>query len=311
VMVYALRGLAVSLSMFVLAYAVLRVAVACGWSAGKRRSQWMSPGVLYALQVGPFVVAATIVAAFAIPSFLRFEPKSVEEAFGLPVLALSAVCVWWLVMGGFRAWQAYARTARTVRQWHPQAKAAREASGLIIYETGRDAPPLAVAGFWRPKLLVSPSATRVFTEEELARAIAHESAHIQRNDNLKKLLLRVASYPRTREIERLWLAALEIDADRQAVRNRREALELASALVKASRLTVANAELTTNLTSDSGALLQERVERLLAWEATQSSNRNTRYDGLAVVGAVAAVVIIAFYPSILSAIHSLAELLMQ
>ena len=102
------------------------------------------------------------------------------------------------------------------------------------------------------------------SEGELARAISHESAHITRHDNLKKLMLRVCSFPRFGQLEQQWLAAVEIDADQHAVSNKREALDLASALVKASRLSIPTAELTTNLTGEPGALLQVRIQRRLA-----------------------------------------------
>src|SRR3954468_171671 len=144
--------MAVSLSVFVLAYAALRLSVACGWSVTQQRSRWLSPNVLYALQVGPFVLAAMIVGAFTIPAFVIFEPHVVQEAFGPPVVALSLICLSLLGVGFFRAYQAYARTARIVQQWRRNATPINngDVNGLPIYETGPDAPPLVVAGFWRP-----------------------------------------------------------------------------------------------------------------------------------------------------------------
>ena len=112
---FALRGLAVSLSVFVLAYAALRLAVACGWTLTRQRSRWLSPNALYALQIGPFVLAAMIVGAFTIPSFVRFEPRVVQEAFGPPVVFLSLICFALFGVGLFRAYKAYARTTRIVK----------------------------------------------------------------------------------------------------------------------------------------------------------------------------------------------------
>ena len=185
-----------------------------------------------------------------------------------------------------------------------------DAKGLPIYKTGPDAPPLVVAGFWRPQLMVSSSTSTVLSANELARAISHESAHITKHDNLKKLSLRVFSFPRAKELEQRWLAAIEIDADRSAVNNQREALDLASALVKASRLIVPTAELTTNLTSESGTLLEMRVQRLLSWDDSQSSNK--LFHCLVVTaGMLATMSAVAYYHTLLLGMHSLAELLMQ
>jgi len=253
-----------------------------------------------------------IVGAFTIPAFVIFEPHVVQEAFGPPVIALSLICLSLLGVGFFRAYQAYARTARIVQQWRQNATPINngDVNGLPIYETGPDAPPLVVAGFWRPKLLISSSTSRVLSEGELARAISHESAHITRHDNLKKLMLRVCSFPRSSQIEQQWLAAVEIDADRHAVSNKREALDLASALVKASRLSMPTAELTTNLAGEPGVLLQVRVQRLLAWDASQSSSQIVRV-GTLLLAALSTLAVINGYQQILQVMHSLAELLMQ
>jgi len=310
VTLFAVRGLAVSLSMFVLAYAGLRFAVAGGWTVTRKRLPWMSPNALYALQIGPFFLALIIVGFFTIPSYLRFEPRVVQEAFGPPVLLLSLICLFLIGLGTYRVWQAYARTARIVREWRAGATQVTDPQGLAIYKTGPSAPPFVVAGFWRPRLLVSSSTSTVLSEQELARAISHETAHIKRRDNLKKLVLRACSFPRATQIEREWLAAVEMDADRYAVRNRREALDLASALVKASRMSMPTAELTTNLTGEPGTLLQMRVQRLLEWDASQQSDRLLRYGSL-ILASVTTIAILASYSSILLYMHSLAELLMD
>jgi len=306
---FALRGLSVSLSVFVLMYVGLRLFVACGWSLTRQRFPWLSPNALFALQIGPFVLAAMIVGAFTIPSFIRFEPRVVQEAFGPPVVVLSLACLAFFGVGFYRTYQAYERTKRIVREWRGDSQLVEGPKGVPICQTGPDAPPMVVAGFWRSKLLISSSTASVLSEKELARAISHESAHIRRHDNLKKLALRACSFPRASQIEQQWLAALEIDADRYAVSNKAEALDLASALVKASRLSAPTAEFTTNLT-ERGVLLQMRVQRLLDWNAAQASSR---YFGLiAVAIALASGAISALcYQGILVRMHSFAELLMQ
>ncbi len=311
-LVYTLRGLAVSLAIFLLSYASLRAMVAAGWKfAAKKpgRVRRLSPNAVYLLQVGPFLASVLAVACFAIPAFLRFEPMGASEEFGPPVIALSLLCLGVITAGLYRAFSAYVRTSRLVRQWKRSAIAVQD-SPLPLYQTGPDSPPLVVAGILRPKLLVSCSTSSLLNEDELARAIAHESAHIRHHDNLKKMSLRLCQFPPMRSMEQSWLEALEIAADQSAVNSKREALDLASALVKSSRLSRPTPELVTNLASPAGTLLHNRVERLLAWEHPEKS---TRYTQLFLSGALfsLAVLVVSRYDLVLWLVHELAEVLMH
>ncbi len=309
-LLYVLRGVAVSLSVFVLSYTALRLCVAGFWRLNRRLYPSFPPNLLFALQVVPFVGAALIVGAFTIPSFLEFEPRVVQEAFGPPVLVLSLVCISIFGVGFYRALEAYRSTTRLVREWHRNAKPVPNAQDLPLYQTRADAPPFVVAGLWRPKLLMSSSTSLIMSEDEVARAISHETSHIRQHDNLKKLVLRLCSYPRSKSIEHEWLAAVELHADRQAVRSKREALDLASALVKASRLRMPVAEFTTHLTSEPGSLLQARVKQLLDWEATEASAKLFQIWLTAGV-IVMTIATISTYQTLLLDMHWLAELLMR
>jgi beta-lactamase regulating signal transducer with metallopeptidase domain len=147
-------------------------------------------------------------------------------------------------------------------------------------------------------------------ENELARAIAHESAHIRNHDNIKKLALRVCHYPPSLSLEHSWLEALEIAADQSAVNSKREALDLASALVKSSRLSCPSPELVTNLASPAGTLLHNRVERLLAWEQTEVTGHCRRLFFPATL-LMLATLLVTRYDLWLSLVHELAEVLMK
>jgi Zn-dependent protease with chaperone function len=314
VILYTLRGLAIALSVFVLVYALLRVLLECGTrlvnrlSIGKPAS--VEPNGWYALQVAPFVTAAVATFLFAIPSFLHFEPNRMEEEFGAPVVVLSLLCLAVLGTGLYRAWLAYSRTAKTVSTWRENATIVSH-ERYDILETGPNTPPLAVAGLLRPKLLISSSASKALSKDELLRAIAHESTHIRNHDNIKKLILRICSVPRSSSLERKWLEAIELAADRDAVSNRREALDLASALVKASRMSVAMVDLATNFTTDTGQLLHTRVERLLAWREETSKFASRVNLILAAAIGLMAVAIVPSYQFLLLQMHYLAEFLMR
>lgn len=311
-LVYSLRGIAVSLAIFLLTYASLRLLITAGWKAAARkpgRVSSLGSDTLYLLQVGPFLAAALTVACLAVPAFLRFEPRGASEEFGPPVILLSALCIGIFAAGAYRALAAYVRTARLVRQWKSSATAVQN-SPLPLYQTGPDSPPLVVAGMLRPKLLVSSSTSSLLTQGELARAIAHESAHIRHHDNLKKMALRMCQFPPMPSMEKRWLEALEIAADESAVNSKREALDLASALVKSSRLSLPTPELVTNLASPAGTLLHNRVERLLAWEHPEATTRHTQH---LLAGALLslAIIVVSRYDLLLWLVHELAEVLMH
>jgi hypothetical protein len=113
-----------------------------------------------------------------------------------------------------------------------------------------------------------------------------------------------------RSLEQSWLEALEISADQSAVNSKREALDLASALVKSSRLSRPTPELVTNLASPAGTLLHNRVERLLAWEQPEVAARYRKLLLPASLVTLAALAI-ARYDLLLWLVHELAEVLMH
>jgi hypothetical protein len=313
--VYLLRGAAVALSEFVLTYAFLWIVVSFGWSLWskdpRRLPRTGNANFLFALQLTPFVVSAFLMIGFAVPAFLRFEPSRGEEEFGLPIAFFGSLCLLLLATGAWRAKRAISETHRLVRHWSNSAVAMADIAGVPAMATAADAPPLVVAGLLRPKLYISASASEALSQEELARAIAHESAHVERHDNLKKFFLRLCCIPSSSALERHWLASVEIAADMAAVRTRREALDLASALVKASKIATPSADLAMTFTLEGAELLRARVERLLAWSdnATQRSSR--KLAAVAVSLAAFAILVTPWYSSALLAVHQFSEILVR
>jgi Zn-dependent protease with chaperone function len=115
--------------------------------------------------------------------------------------------------------------------------------------------------------LISGSAEFVLSEKELRTALRHEMVHVRRRDNLRKLMLRMIEFPGMAGLERLWLEATEMAADDGAVSTTGEALDLAAALIKMSRLAPLEpqAELTTSLVHSPLSTVNARVERLIEW----------------------------------------------
>src|SRR5262249_22093154 len=137
-----------------------------------------------------------------------------------------------------------------------------------VFRTGKDAPTFTVAGVCAPKVLVSDAALAALDPPELRTALRHEIAHVLRYDNLKKLLFRFALFPAMTDLESTWAQETEMAADDAAVSNVRDALDLAAALIKVSRLGAieSSGELTTALLHSSTAL-STRVQRLVSWNS--------------------------------------------
>src|SRR5947209_17402981 len=122
---FALRGLAVSCSVFVMIYAVLSVAVALTWRSLFAWTQHYSvhrlSTLLFAVRMFPLVTAAVITAAFTVPSFLLLEPRAVNEPMEAP-LALGIFGAILGVAGLCNAVVAMIRASRTVSDWTREAE---------------------------------------------------------------------------------------------------------------------------------------------------------------------------------------------
>ena len=239
---YALRGLAVSFSIFAVLYCVLSVGVCCLWRSvwlgGRQYPARRCADLLFALRMIPFVVAAGITLVLAVPSFLLLEPRAVNEPMGAVPLALGA-CGMAVVLGGlWSATTALLRASRTVRLWSSDARVVSASSddSVPVLRVSAAAPPLTAAGILRSSVWLSRAAEFVLTERELRSALRHEVVHIRRRDNLRKLILRLVAFPGMAELESAWREATEMAADDAAVSSASEALDLAAAVIKLSRL---------------------------------------------------------------------------
>ncbi|MBM3500801.1 MAG: hypothetical protein FJX74_19245 [Armatimonadetes bacterium] len=128
------------------------------------------------------------------------------------------------------AWR-YARVLRGVSVEVPE---------LGVWLTPLDRPWSACVGFLRGHVFITEGLAKLLDAEELAAVIAHEQAHARRRDNLRLLLAQAAFgptvlMPTAHAFLRRLQAAIERDADADAVRANTTAPALASALVKAAR----------------------------------------------------------------------------
>jgi Zn-dependent protease with chaperone function len=332
---FALRGLAVALSVFVIVYGAMSLAVGLCW---RQRSRWSgswrrpqqhpvrrSADLLFAWRMFPLVTAAVVTAAFTVPSFLLLEPRTIDEPLGTIPLALGICAVGLGIFGVGNAGVALHRVSRAVQKWTSAAQPIELPAPLPVLRisreaspSGRNLPAMTVAGIVRPKVLLSGAAEAVLTKCELHTALNHEVAHVRRCDNLKKLMLRCVAFPGMVALEAAWLEATEMAADDAAVSNAREALDLASALIKLSQLERVKGgsvdpaiDMTAALVHGSAAVMSARVERLIAWSGELASpTKFSPWYGLGAAAATVAVFAVT-YSHLLAQVHTATEWLVR
>ncbi len=123
-----------------------------------------------------------------------------------------------------------------------------------------------------------------------------------------------AAFPGMAGLEASWREAAEMAADDAAVSSASEALDLAAALIKMSRLGPLQppGELTTALVHCPAASVNARVERLIAWNGNEATSPAAPMDWysattiLAVTFAMAAT-----YSQLLACVHVATEWLVR
>ncbi|MGA8343352.1 MAG: M56 family metallopeptidase [Candidatus Sulfotelmatobacter sp.] len=268
---FVVRGLAVSFSVFVMVYCLLSLAVCLCWRTVRLHSQrhparWIA-NLLFALRMLPLLTAALITAALTVPSFLLLEPRATHEPLGAIPLMLGICGAVLGIFGVVNAGTALRNASRTISAWTRAAQRIESCAPVPVLRISQALPAMTAAGIVHPKVLLSGAAESMLTANELQTALNHEVAHVRRWDNLKKLLLRFIAFPGMAGLEATWLEAAEMAADDAAVASAGEALDLAAALIKLSRLGPVETpvDLTAALVHSPAAIMNARVERLIAW----------------------------------------------
>ena len=314
---FAARGIAVSLSVFMMVYCALSIAVSLTWgrfwSFSRKYPAHQTADLLFALRLFPLIAAAVITAAFTVPSFVLLEPRAIDEPMGDFPLALGACGALLLLFGVVNAALALRRASRTVSQWTTEAQPLPTQNSIPVLRIARPIPAMTAAGIVSPRVLLSGRAESMLTFHELQAALNHEVAHVRRRDNLKKLLLRFVAFPGMGGLEEAWLEATEMAADDAAVSNAAQALDLAAALIKLSRLgpVEPSVDLTAALAHSPAAVMNARVERLIAWTAVEPRHKpHSAWYGLAAAAATIAVFTVT-YSHLLARVHTATEWLVR
>lgn len=310
---FALRGIAVSLTFFVLLYCLLSALAVVSWRWLRllHAAEQSVADLLFALRVLPLFASILITAAFVVPSFDILEPRSVDEGMGTLTFGLGVAALLLIAYGSYRVISAQVRTSRIVARWLEGASPLETGAQAATLCSRRETPPLTLIGMREPRVLVSQAAVAVLGPDELRVALKHELAHIRSWDNLKKLLFRVAPFPGLAKLESAWSQAAELAADDAAVSNVNDALDLAAALVKLSRLVPVEAAPACTVGFVTGSI-RARIARLLAWDEGRQA-RQRRIPRWFAIPPVAVAVFCAFiaYGPVLTFTHELTEWLVR
>ena len=310
---FALRGIAVSLAFFVLLYCFLSALVAATW----RWLRWLHAAeqsvadLLFVLRVLPLFASIAITLAFVVPSFDILEPRSANEGMGTMPFALGIAALSLIALGCYRVISAQTRTARVVARWLEGARPFDTGAQTVTFRSRREAPPLTLIGMRKPRVLVSDSTVELLSHDELHVALNHELAHIRSCDNLKKLVFRFSPFPGMTQLEAAWSQAAELAADDAAVTNVNDAVDLAAALVKLSRLIPIESAPACTVGFVTGSITA-RVERLLAWDESGKAHQR-RIPRWAAIPPVALTLLCAFvtYGPALALTHEITEWLVR
>jgi len=160
---------------------------------------------------------------------------------------------------------------RVATRWLDGARPFK-ADSATAFQAHGEIPPLTLVGVYHPRVLVSESTIALLSAKELRIALKHELEHMKSCDNLKKLIFRCCPFPGMAKLEGAWAQSAELAADDAAVSDQSEAIDLAAALIKLSRLVRVEAAPfhVMNLVAGSLSL---RVARLLAWDESSKSRR--------------------------------------
>jgi Zn-dependent protease with chaperone function len=268
---FDIRGILVALAFFGVLYCLLSLVMVCIWRGAYLLRRISAAGLarlLFGLRIFPLVASTLVTLAFALPAFFRLESGVIDEDLGTLVfstctLLLLAACL-------FRVLTAQARTVRVVAEWMEGASALDAGTHVPTFQAKPGIPSLLLFGVSKPKVLVSETAVALLSREELRVSVRHEVEHIRSRDNLKKLITHCCLFPGMAGLERAWQEAVELAADDAAVSSRREAIDLAAALLKLSDLAPfqPSPAFTTGLVNVSTSV-NLRVERLLAWNESK------------------------------------------
>jgi beta-lactamase regulating signal transducer with metallopeptidase domain len=283
----------------------------CGQRIRPRLGVWL----LLGLRLFPVLAAVYASLAIVLPSYLRLEPATESERVGLGCICFAALAVGLWLRPVARTIKAVWRSSRFLNRLQSATQSSKiRSKEICIFKEG--APRVVVAGLLRPRVLLSESAVKILSPEELEVVLLHEQAHQRSRDNMKRLLLLLLPdslpfFSFMTALERACKRLAEWAADDYATAgDSLKSIVLAKALVRFARYQTPSSDwtLATSLV-DNAADLAIRVERLLGRRNASAPNPHTYVASVglacATLATLAAVVRFASLPDV----HRLLEIL--
>jgi hypothetical protein len=233
--------------------------------------------LLLALRMLPLAASLLFAVGMFLPAHWISEAREGSEYFGALLYGLALLAVGLIGGSAIRVLAAVRACRRLQRAWRDQREDARR----IVDDVAM--PGVSLAGIFRTTIVVGRPVRDVLTCDELEVALAHEIAHRQSWDNLKRFAIFASPdffgyTSAARRLEQQWSGEVECQADAQAVRGDvSRATHLASALVKVARLAGAATRppaMALWSTFYEQRLLEVRVRRLV--DGTASPARPSR-----------------------------------
>lgn len=290
----------------------------------RRWSSHTRARILFAMRVGPPVVALLTVFGLVVPSYLIHEPRSSGEIVSGKLAALAFISMLGVTMAVWRGLKSWMATRKLLGQWLAGAHPIEIADvNIPAFCIDHPFPVIAVVGLFRPRLFIASKVLDSLSEEELLAALAHESGHLQAHDNLRRTLIRACKdmltiVPCGRSLDRAWAENAEAAADETAAtRGSAVALNLASALIEIARMVPAGGRPTMPLASfllgNEIDGVKGRVKRLLdlaggGLHQTRGISKFSRWmTRSAIVSSLLLMVLILIHTSALTEMHDAIE----
>jgi len=286
--------------------------------------------ILFVMRIGPPVIAIVAIAAFLIPSYLKYEPHNTNEFVTWKLVALAALSAIGVSLAAWRGFRSWFATRSLLRDWLSSSKRI-ELEGIRVptFVLSHSFPIIAVVGAIRPRLFIATHVLELLSQEELAAAIAHEYGHLAAGDNFKRSVMRISRaalliIPCGRSLDRAWSEASESAADEHAAQQSSfVALNLASALVRIARMipkghrpvipAAVSALVSPFIGGDDSPGVKDRVRRLVELASTDprqlvSNASVVRFLPWLVLALIVVVgVTIESRPQVLASVHAFVE----
>jgi Zn-dependent protease with chaperone function len=197
--------------------------------------------------------------------------------FGPAVIVFAALCGWALVE------PKRAEPVPTCLLWAtlPFGAVMTRAAWRALWSLAGSHQDLAVAtaGFFRPRIIVSPRIAETLDQHALAAAFAHERAHARHRDPLRLWLAQLGSdflwpWPAANWRFLCWRQALELARDEEARLSGVTGPDLAAAILASFRCSRGRASSNAAALGGDESFVEERIARLMRPLETETPQAN-------------------------------------